>query len=244
MNMNLYDPDINLRYKATCEYEVREEILTAKWERACWGSLNGWIMLIGPSPGKADSQNEKWSGGIDVERPKDETAVISSKAGVIDFNSNKARNKKWTNLILDFVDKVEYAEALTTVCNLDWGHNSSQSNIPLDYLRQGCTVVFDKIVQTKPRIVAAMTVSVWEILLDHFNNVCSPNTEAAYITPLALNTNLKRSPMIVKVRENDNAFLFMKLRHPSRPIPTKERHEYRKISGYIRNNEIDNPVIK
>lgn len=236
MNYHLYDSELHVRYKATCEYVANGNAMKDKWERGCWGSLNGWIMLVGPSPGKADSTDDQWSGGADIERPKDEISTISKHAGIINFPSNQARNKKWTNLIVDFVKERDYAEALTTVCNLDWGHNPDQRKIAAKDLRAGCPVVFDKIVKTKPMIVAAMTVSVWEILLVHFTTICSPASQYAYIVPLSYETSLKRKPLLVKIRDNDHPFLFIKVSHPSRPIPAIERQEYRNISDYLRNH--------
>lgn len=161
MRSYLYSPYLEDRYRATIN--VAPGRYSYLWPRACWGAANGWLLLIGPSPGRADNDDDVWVGG--PNRPIDSRAIIGPNAGDISFNTNKARNNRWDKLREAVFDKMSYANALTTLANLDWGHYPDSREIPDAYLKEGCEIVQNIMKKSKPRIIITLVKRTWEVLL-------------------------------------------------------------------------------
>src|SRR5437879_4687969 len=153
---DLYHPNIGMRYLATERFQNDGKKHEEFWPRACWGSANAWIVLVGPSPGAPMDPKNPWPGG--PKRPVDDHAQISLSASVVDFPNGRYRNERWMSLIDQFTGNRKHTLALAAICNLDWQQQTDQDSIPDERLRDGCTVVEKVINETRPRIVAALTV--------------------------------------------------------------------------------------
>lgn len=108
------------------------------------------------------SSADSWRGG--PRRPIDSHAYVGRDAGKIDYSTNKGRNARWQMLAAAAFRRTEHALALTTVTNLDWGHNADHRRIPESYLSRGCDYVFDVMLQSKPRIVITLVRRTWDVL--------------------------------------------------------------------------------
>ena len=161
MHPDLHHPDAERRFRASVS--LNGQAVDARWPRACWGSANGWLMLVGPSPGRKDPEEPFAPGG--PNRPFDSVPSIGSDAGAIAYRSNKGRNKRWAMLSAAVFDQSSHADALTTVANLDWGHNPDHKSIPDQYLLDGCHFVYGVMKETKPRVVVTLVVRTWEVLM-------------------------------------------------------------------------------
>ena len=120
-------------------------------------------MLVGPSPGRKDPDEPFAPGG--PNRPFDSVPSIGPEAGAIAYRSNKGRDKRWAMLSAAVFDQYSHADALTTVANLDWGHNSDHKSIPDQYLLDGCRFVYGVMKETKPRVVVTLVVRTWRVLM-------------------------------------------------------------------------------
>lgn len=160
MTSDLYSADMRLRFAASLACEG--SFPPVSWPRGCRGAVNGWLMLVGPSPGRQDTDSDIWPGG--PGRPWDEVATVGASAGVVDFGTNRARNARWNMLSEAVFGDAGCARALTCVANLDWGHHSDHKHIPIDFLEQGCEVVAELIRTTKARVVITLVRRTWEVL--------------------------------------------------------------------------------
>lgn len=161
MHPDLHHPDAERRFRAAVS--LNGQAVDARWPRACWGSANGWLMLVGPSPGRKDPDEPFAPGG--PNRPFDSVPSIGPDAGAIAYRSNKGRNKRWAMLSAAVFDQSSHADALTTVANLDWGHNPDHKSIPDQYLLDGCRFVYGVMKETKPRVVVTLVVRTWGVLM-------------------------------------------------------------------------------
>lgn len=161
MNPDLFSPLLDVRYQATIKAKGNEYPET--WPNACWGAANGWLMLLGPSPGREDNSDDFRPGG--PNRPKDSLVSIGPCAGRIHFDSNKGRNGRWNKLREAVFGTMDQADALTTLANLDWGNHGDHRTIPDAYLRDGCGNVFEVMKQSKPRVIITLVRRTWDILL-------------------------------------------------------------------------------
>ena len=161
MHPDFHHPDAERRFRAAVS--LNGQVVDARWPRACWGSANGWLMLVGPSPGRKDPEEPFAPGG--PNRPFDSAPSIGPSAGDIAYRSNKGRNKRWAMLSAAVFDQSSHADALTTVANLDWGHNSDHNNIPDQYILDGCHFVYDVMKETKPRVVVTLVIRTWGVLM-------------------------------------------------------------------------------
>ncbi len=93
---DLYDPDPDARTEASLQYSLKKQRYAKKWPRACTGAGNAWLLLCGPSPGRADSTDKTWPGG--PNRPVDEEPSIGPGAGKIEFGTNTRRNDNFMKL--------------------------------------------------------------------------------------------------------------------------------------------------
>jgi len=215
---NLHDADPQKRFLATTEFLSSGNKVDEKWPRACWGSANAWIILVGPSPGAPRDPNNRWPGG--PNRPEDDYASISLQASLINFADGKGRNERWMSLVDAFTGDRKLTEALRAVCNLDWGQKANQNEVKDEYLLLGLPVL-DKIIRkTEPRIVAAMTVKVWNLLSEFYRGKIEMKVPCC---------GLKRNPLRLRIFEGFDTFL-IKTRHPSRPISKLEKDAYRQFA--------------
>ncbi len=158
----LFSPDIETRYNASILYGEKHQEPFASWPRGCWGSANAWLMLCGPSPGRADDPAQRSLGGGD--RPKDVPVWIGKNAGKIDFQSNKARNKRWRNLVYSVFGDEEQGDSLTCVANLDWGNYGNYKDIPVENLKQGPATVLEVMQACQPAVVITLVTLTWDYL--------------------------------------------------------------------------------
>jgi hypothetical protein len=119
-------------------------------------------MLCGPSPGKADKPEHSSAGGL--VRPHDVAVRIGQNAGRIDFQSNRARNKRWRDLIYAVFGDEATGDCLTSVANLDWGNFGNHKDIPVAHLEAGCAAVFDVMKASKPFVVITLVTVTWDYL--------------------------------------------------------------------------------
>jgi len=213
---NLYDPDLAARFVATEEFQNDGKRRDEQWPRACRGAANAWIILVGPSPGAPVDAEHPWPGG--PNRLRDGQATISLHATAIDFANGKNRNQRWMTLIDQFTRDRKFTVALAAICNLDWQEQANAALVPEEYLRAGCGGVDQVIKTTKPRIVAALTVRVWDHLAAFYRNL----NKIAEEIPCA---GMRRNPLRLRLFEAFDTFL-IKVRHPSWPVPLTERQAY------------------
>lgn len=153
----LFSGDLDERFHAT---KNRPAQVFERLPRGCWGSANGWLMLLGPSPGRADPDEISATGG--VNRPNDSNASIALEPGRINFTSNPSRSDRWNLLTSTIVGSEKKASALTTVANLDWGHQANSAELEASYLRQGCPIIWDFIQKTRPRVIVVLVWRTWK----------------------------------------------------------------------------------
>ena len=161
MHPDLHHPDAERRSRAAVS--LKGQPIDARWPRACWGSANGWLLLVGPSPGRKDPEEPLALGG--PNRPIDSVPRIGPGAGAIEYLSNKGRNKRWAMLSGAVFGQSSHADTLTTVANLDWGHNSDQKKIPEQHLLDGCHFVYGVMKEAKPRVVVTLVRRTWGVLM-------------------------------------------------------------------------------
>ena len=220
MNPNLFSPDLETRYQATMAGDPSE--YCQRWPRACYGAANGWLMLIGPSPGKADSTQNAWPGG--PNRPLDSGVSIGPSAGRISFDTGRGRNSRWDRLrqaALGYNESeqaLKRADALTTLANLDWGNNADHRCIPDAYLAMGCADVFEVMKQSKPRVIVALVWKVWNILIPFLEQ--SQTVFSDYPSVAKSDCRLLRLP-----GTEAPTLILRSPQHPSMPFFTKTHTE-------------------
>ena len=204
MNLDLFSPDLERRYQASraAENECRQ-----LWPNACWGAANGWLMLVGPSPGREDKYELVRQGG--PNRPRNSLVSTGACAGKISFDSNKGRKVRWDLLRWAAFGDMGRADALTTLANLDWGNHGDHRSIPDDYLRMGCGDVFEVMKEAKPRIIITLVRRTWNVLLPFLEE--QQTVMPGYISATGLDCRLLRLP------ENSACTLLLRSpQHPSR----------------------------
>ena len=160
MNQDLFDPDLKKRYSATIDFCAGEEKRQyGCWPDACWNAANAWVLLVGPSPGKADA-GERRDQNTRVENP----VCVGRQVGVVSFPGSPRRNRAWNRLAVAFAGGEE-AAALTGIANLDWVNSAREKGIKDEQLIAGAPVVWKVIAVAKPRLVIALTHRVYDILL-------------------------------------------------------------------------------
>jgi hypothetical protein len=210
MNPNLFDPDLEKRYKATIKSCAGAESKPyGCWPRACWGAANGWLMICGPSPGREDDPKKKWRGG--PNRPNDQKVRIGQSVAGFDFQTNKGRNTRWLNLAKSVLVTEEKAKALASVANLDWGHNPSQYAINQKLLELGCETVFSLMKRSKPRVIVVLGVRTWNVISRFVQ-------DKDYVIPVQDAPDwLTRKPFVIQIPGSRFRSLLLKApQHPSR----------------------------
>lgn len=162
---NLYSKDPLKRYNASLRFEKAYPDAIELWPRGCSGAPNGWLMLVGPSPGKADSIKSLSKGGLN--RPCDKRVKIGTNSGKFSFKTGKQRNNGWNKLAESVFDNIEHAGSLTSRTNLDWGNYSKSQEIPKENLILGCSVVFGLMKSSHPRIIVVLSKRAWKPLTDY-----------------------------------------------------------------------------
>ena len=64
---SIHHPDLHMRFLATEEFQRNGNKREETWPRACWGSANAWIVLVGPSPGAPKDANKP---GLGLRLPR------------------------------------------------------------------------------------------------------------------------------------------------------------------------------
>jgi hypothetical protein len=158
----LFSLDIEIRHSTSILYGEKHRGPFAHWPRGCWGSANAWLMLCGPSPGRADGPNQRSLGG--PERPRDVPVSIGKESGKIEFESNKGRNKRWQNLVRAVFGDEETSASLTCVANLDWGNYGDHRDIPTTHFDEGCGTVLKVMQSSQPCVVITLVTVTWDYL--------------------------------------------------------------------------------
>jgi hypothetical protein len=211
----LFSADLEKRFHATKRHA---ETTFSGLPRGCWGSANGWLLLLGPSPGRADRNQQTWRGGL--SRPFDSGVSISSDSGRIEFKGNPARNRRWNLLTSTITSSEKKAFALTTIANLDWGHNPDAGAISLKTLEAGCPIVWDFAATTKPRVVVVLHWKTWEV----FSNFLLAKKSGE---SLLGNFGIQPAPIRIRIVGCDFESLVIKSpQHPSRHFFQKKHAAY------------------
>jgi len=79
----LHSRDASKRYRASLAFAKRYPDVSEVWPRGCYGAANAWLLLVGPSPGKAGPKEVPRLGGNN--RPINKDVCIGPGVGVIDF---------------------------------------------------------------------------------------------------------------------------------------------------------------
>lgn len=159
---NLYSQDPKKRFDATIKFTKAQPLLKELWPRGCSGAPNGWLMLVGPSPGKADSIKNFSKGG--PKRPIDKVVKIGDGVGEFSFKTGKQRNHRWNKLAQSVFTNKEYAATLTSRTNLDWGNYPDSTEIPEKNLEDGCAVVYGLMKNSQPRVIIVLSRLAWKHL--------------------------------------------------------------------------------
>lgn len=156
MQLSLYARTVTERIAAIEQCSPEKDV----FPRACWGSLNAFLVVIGPSPGAPNPGQERWPGGRD--RPVDQNVSTGDGLGDNPFgDSNRRRANRWNKVLRTaFLDERQ-KDQLTALFNLDWGHAESASKVPSHALAEGCPIVYRCLERVKPRVVIALTWSVF-----------------------------------------------------------------------------------
>jgi hypothetical protein len=223
----LFSPDAALRFKASTSGQHANRSRT--WPRGCWGAANGWLMLVGPSPGGVRSATDSWSGG--PRRPIDSHAYVGRDAGKIIYSTNKGRNARWQMLAAAAFTRPDYASALTTVTNLDWGNNSDHTTIPESYLNRGCEYVFNVMAQSKPRIVITLVRKTWDVLTTYLSR-------HKILFPAPPKDLIQDLTVVTLPRCGFKTLVLRSPQHPSRHFFTRSHADLikRTVAWFIRND--------
>ena len=205
----LYDPDPNMRAEASLQYSLKRQRYAKKWPRACTGAANAWLVMCGPSPGRADRPDDIWPGG--PNRPVDEKPTIGPGAGIIEFDTNTRRNDAFMKVASTCFQGSRYnANALTARVNLDWGHNPNAAEINHEYLKAGCSVVFDIMRECRPRVVLTMA-GAGGVTWLHLSNYLQDHSKGSVAADC--------DNMIIELDDCPFSTLVVKTTlHPSRPM--------------------------
>lgn len=167
----LYSPDLDERYAATVEFiQAGGTALLDFWEE-CKGAANGWLMLIGPSPGSFNTQSEHLARESRARtRIKGDLSISGNSKPVWEIiydERRKARSTNWRKLATAAsMGQQNHAALLTSLCNLDHRNQALEKDIREEHLRAGRDVVCEAIELTRPRLVLPLTMKVHELMLD------------------------------------------------------------------------------
>lgn len=156
----LYSPDLDLRYQATLSVHPLD--LGKKWPLACDGAANAFLVLIGPSMGRALPGEPIAAGG--ANRP--EGGAMRIGRDVMRFDWNDRRVARWTRICAAMLGSERYVSSLTALLDLDWRHSVGEKHIPTAELHSGLVnYVWPLLGELRPRIVCALTNRVWETII-------------------------------------------------------------------------------
>jgi hypothetical protein len=164
---SLHSKDASKRLKASLAFAKKYSGVKEVWPSGCFGAANAWLLLVGPSPGKAGPQEQSLPGG--VNRPLNRPVAVGPEVGTIKFKSGRNRNSRWNYLTNACFGNEEQAGALTAVANLDWGNFSDQNEIETASLQAGCPAVFGIMKMSQPRVVLALSKKVWGPLTEYLS---------------------------------------------------------------------------
>jgi hypothetical protein len=206
MTEDLFHPTLEGRYNSTRGFCGGHSKPNGKWPKGCWGAANGWVMLVGPSPGRDPSVEGKSKQSL---RPR-QRVYYGLDQGKIQFGD--ARDGRWNRLTKALcADNEDYAYALTSVANLDWWCYRRECDIPKAHLREGCASVWKTIQASKPRVVVALTNKVWEMISRHVSQFARPDVDVVNL--------LTRTPIVFQIPGYSAASLLIKSQqHPSWPF--------------------------
>jgi hypothetical protein len=116
----------------------------------------------------------------------------------------------------------EYAYALTSVANLDWQNSTKEADIERSRLENGCPIVWNVIEASRPRIVVALTNSVWDVF--------GPTVAKHKYGSFFYDGPSVRMPFLFKITSQSAPSLFFKSpRHPSYPLSSAHREQIGQI---------------
>ena len=200
MVRDLYSPDAERRYQATLQVGSRR--CSTKWPLGCGGAANAFLVLLGPSMGRAPAGQTAERGGAD--RPYREVMRIGRD--VMDY----LREPRWTTLCAEMLGGDRYVRTLSALLNLDWRHTSRESEIPDRDLSRGFEHdIWPLLPVLRPGLVAALTNRVWETVLPLIKDyrIESPHCPVP----------LTRIPIALRLPGSAFSTLLLKLHnHPSR----------------------------
>jgi hypothetical protein len=208
-NKALYSPSLEERFFATVTAGRID--LGRRWPIACDGAANAFLVLIGPSPGSPTPGEAVQLGGAD--RPLHRSMELG--ANVIAFDWGGQRVKRWERMCAAILGGDKYWPALTALLNLDWQHSGDEKRIQQASLAYGLNnYVWPLLSDLRPRIVCALTNSVWDVL----RPAAEENLIAFPPCPVALS----RQPLVFRIPTSDfNTVLIKPHNHPSRHFLTE-----------------------
>ena len=163
----LFSPSLTERLAATNKLlKSKESQFGRWWDEGMRGSWNAYAVLVGPSYGKFNGTGVEFKGGRPRPTSTYAKAWIGGGIGLNPFpDGSQARQRRWNKLLLACLDTEDGVAKLSALFNLDWGHHSSERDIPPENLAAGADDVASELQLTKPRIVVALTKLVWSYLL-------------------------------------------------------------------------------
>lgn len=213
MNTELYSPSLRRRYEASLKAGARET--PNFWPMGCGGAANAFLVLIGPSMGRAPTAEVGAVGG--ANRPVGYPRNLGPEA--MNFDWGDHRKARWTRLCAAILGDDSHARTLTALLNLDWRHSTNERLIPDESLRGGWTDhIWPLLPQVRPRIVCALTNRTWNIVVPTIESLQIPMAECPF--------KLARNPIRFRIPGcNFSTWLVKPHNHPSRPLSNEQIDE-------------------
>jgi len=175
---DLFSPSLKVRYEATKAFALKGGKHEPDTWEGCWGSANGWTMLVGPSPGSRKDAIPDHTDQLALRKKLSKQIFIRPKACEIQFKDEwkdgkkpekqTRREKNWTRLMAAAAGgDTDVAEALTTVANLDFLNCALEKNIQHQRLVSGSEQVLELIRLSRPRLLIPLTMNVYRVFRDY-----------------------------------------------------------------------------
>lgn len=184
--------------------------LDEKWPLGCFGAANAYLVICGPSPGGSSDPAKVNAGG--ANRPRG--GIKKYGPGSFDISSwGGSRVERWNKLCASLLcGEEKHIDRMTAVLNLDWGNNpdTSKNPIPKSVLQPGFDDhVWEEIKKVKPRVITALTNSVWDVM----KNKMEEHSVSFSEPPV----KLTRKPIFLQLPDTGFVSMFLKTQnHPSR----------------------------
>jgi hypothetical protein len=215
MSTDLYDADLERRYRATAASNI---VLPKRWPIGCSGAANAFLATIGPSMGAPTGDEPVQPGG--PNRPEGVEMRIGPNVMTFAWGrflpdgsrAKDHRTDRWISLCSAMLGGDRYAFALTAVLDLDWRHSAQEEAVEREHRAEGWVrYVWPLLPELRPRLVAPLTNGVWNTVFNTINQYRIPFPPYPFLESLA------REPCFFRLPGCDFPSMLVKPHnHPSR----------------------------